>query len=120
MQTRIHSQGFTLTDSIQTQVERQVSRNLRRHDRDIIALDVYLSDINGPRGGDDMKVVMRASLGGLPPVSVSTEHGDLYVAISRGARRLQRAVKRVIRKSRRLAPRRIIDLRRLTPEPAQS
>ena len=120
MQTRIHSQGFELTGAIRDRVERHIARNLNRYGDELLGIDVYLSDVNGPRGGDDKKAVLRASLRGLPPISISTEHKDLYVAISRSAKRMQRAVKRSLRKSRRIEPRRVLGLRRLTLESAGS
>jgi ribosome-associated translation inhibitor RaiA len=117
MQTRIHSQGFDPTRPILARVERQIGRNLRRFEGELLGIDVYLSANNAPRGGDAMKAVMRASLRGLPPVSVSAEHSDLYVAISRSSKRLQRAVKRTINRSRRVEPRRVIGLRRVSFDP---
>ncbi len=117
MQTRIHTQCFDATRPIVARVERQIGRNLRRFDREVMGIDIYLSGVNSPRGSAEMKAVMRASLRGLPPVSVSAEHSDLYVAISRSAKRLQRAVKRTITRSRRVEPRRVLGLRRLTLDP---
>ena len=116
MKARIHTQAYTLTSSIQYWIDRQVERNLQRFEGEVLAVEVYLSDLNGPRGGDDNRVVMRASLRGLPSVTVITDHQDLYVAVSRSARRLQRAVKRSLRKSRRVEPRKVLALRRQTPE----
>jgi ribosome-associated translation inhibitor RaiA len=95
-------------------------RNLNRYGDELLGIDVYRSNVNGPRGGEDKKAVMRASLRGLPPISISTEHDDLYVAISRSAKRIQRAVKRSLRKSHRVEPRRVLELRRLSPEPLGS
>ena len=120
MQTRIHTQGFELTGAIRDRVERHTARNLNRYGEELLGVDVYLSDVNGPRAGDDKKAVVRASLRGLPPISISTEHNDLYVAISRSAKRMQRAVKRSLRKSHRVEPRRVLELRRLSPDPIGS
>lgn len=120
MQTRIHTQGFDPTSPIVARVKRQIARNLGRFEGEVLGVDVYLSGGHGPRGGAEMKAVMRASLKGLPPVSVSAVHSDLYVAISRSSKRLQRAARRAITRSRRAAPRRGLDLRRLAPDPAFS
>jgi ribosome-associated translation inhibitor RaiA len=118
MYTKIQTQGFDLTAAIEARVEQQVNRALGRFGDDVLAVDVYLSDVNGPRGGSDKKALMRASLRGLPPISVSTEHRDLYVAISRNAKRMRRALGRALRKSRRIESRRVVGLRRLLLDPA--
>ena len=118
MHAKIQSQGFEVTAAIEAKVQRQLNRVLDRFGADILAVDVFLSDVNGPRGGSDKKALMRASLRGLPPISISTEHRVLYVAISRSAKRMQRAVRRNLRKSRRIEPRRVLGLRRLLLDPA--
>lgn len=118
MHIQIQSQGFEVTAAIEARVQRQLHRALNRFGEDVLAVDVYLSDVNGPRGGCDKKALMRASLRGLPPISVSTEHGDLYVAITRNAKRMQRTLRRALRKSRRIEPRRVLGFRRLSLDPA--
>ena len=50
MQTRIHTQGFDLTRPIASRVERQIGRNLRRFEREVLGIDVYLSGSNLPPG----------------------------------------------------------------------
>ncbi len=118
MHAKIETQGFEITAAIEAGVRRQLDRALNRFGADVLAVDVFLSDVNGPRGGNDKKALIRASLKGLPPISISTEHRDLYVAISRSAKRMQRAVRRDLRKSRRIEPRRLLGLRRLLVDPA--
>ena len=92
MNAIIHARDFTITPAIRHWIERQLESALQRFDGEVTGVDVYLSDVNGPRGGDDKKVVMRTRLRGLPPVNVITQCGDLYVAISRSAKRLRRGV----------------------------
>ena len=120
MRIQIHTQGFPLTEAIENRIQRQVEKGLARFEDDLVSLTAYLSDINGPRGGADKKVVMRASMAGLPPVSIATEHGDLYVAIDRTVKRMRRAVRRSLGKSRRVQPRKLLRLRRFSPETAAS
>lgn len=118
MNVRIFSRDFELTPAIEARVLRQVERSLQSFERELTSVEAYLSDINGPRGGADKKVLMRTALPGLPPVSVSTEHADLYVAIGRTAKRLRRAVKRSITKNQRVEPRKVYRLRRLSLQSA--
>lgn len=110
MHTQIHTHGFESTEAIQQRVYRQLVRNLRRHEDEIVTVEAFLS--GSSPSGEGMKAVMRASLRGLPPVTVTSEHENLYVAINRAAKRLQRAVRRSITKGRRVEPRRLLGLRR--------
>ena len=116
MRIQVHTQGVPLTEAIEGRVQRQAARSLSRFEGELLSLTAHLSDVNGPRGGVDKKVVMRASMAGLPPISVATEHGDLYVAIDRTVKRLRRAVRRSLGKSRRVQPRKLLRLRRLSLE----
>ena len=112
MNTIIRTRDFTVTPAIRHWIDRQLERALQRFDGEVTGVEVYLSDVNGPRGGDDKKVVMHTRLRGLPPVSVITRGGDLYVAISRCAKRLRRGVKRTVTKGRRVRPGKVLGLRR--------
>ena len=68
MGTSIHSQDFDLGADIHSRIKQQLERRMGRIDDEVMSVEVYLSDVNGPRGGDkDKKSVMRASLAGLPP-----------------------------------------------------
>ena len=53
-----------------------------------------LSDINGPRGGEDKRCQLQVSLAGLPDVVVEDTEADLYFAIDRAADRVGRSVMR--------------------------
>ncbi len=118
MNAIIHARDFTITPAIRYWIERQLESALQRFDGEVTGVDVYLSDVNGPRGGNDKKVVMRTRLRGLPPVNVITQCGDLYVAISRSAKRLRRGVKRTLMKGRRVKPGKVLGLRRQVLETA--
>ena len=50
MHAKIQSQGFEVTAAIEAKVRRQLNRALDRFGADILAVDVFLSDVNGPRG----------------------------------------------------------------------
>ncbi len=112
MRTSIQSQSFSVTPAIREWIEKHIQRNLQRYEADVVGVEVYISDLNGPRGGDDIRVVMRASLAGFSPVSVSTEHRDLYVGASRTAKRMRRAVRKTLKKARRIRPTKVVAMRR--------
>ena len=100
MRVRIQAQGFDLTPAIAARINERVDRMLSRFAEELISVDVYLKDLNGPRGGHDKQVIIRTQVRHLSPVSVSTTHEDLYKAINVGARRCMRAVRRAIGRKR--------------------
>ena len=58
-----------------------------------------LSDINGPRGGVDKRVMIKATLPGVPPMVVGHDEPDIYVAIDRAAGRISRALSHKLRRT---------------------
>jgi len=96
MKVRIQSQGFTLTPTISARAHKRLSGLLDRYDEEVISVDVYLKDLNGPKGGYDKQAIIRVQLRHLPPVSISTTHTDLYKAIDVSVRRLLRSVRRTV------------------------
>ena len=103
MNIRIQTQGFTLTPAIAAWTHDRLSRSLQRFSEDITSIDVYLKDINGPKGGEDKQALVRVQLRSGPPVFVETPHTDMYAAIDRSSRRVQRTVRRLLKKKLRLA-----------------
>ena len=105
MNTRIQTQGFPVTRAIDSWTRDQIDKNLGRYDADVVAVDVFLTDINGPRGGQDKQVMVRILIKHRAPVLIETTGDDLYAAIDLSARRARRAVSRTLGR-RRLALRR--------------
>ena len=102
MNVKIQTQGFELTPAIAAQVHERVSETLRRYADEIIAVDVYLKDLNGPKGGEDKQAGIRVQLRYLAPITVTSVDDDLYKAIRRSAKRSRRAVRRSSGKFRRI------------------
>lgn len=71
---------------------------LRRLAWQIPKARLRLSDINGPRGGEDKEVQVELQLAGAPPVVVSAKSRDwraaLDAALARASQRLVRTVRR--------------------------
>jgi ribosome-associated translation inhibitor RaiA len=83
---------FRPTPAIRAHVERELRKQLGRAGTiggDVVA---FLTDVNGPRGGEDKQCQLRARLGSAGQVFASAEAADLYEAISTAARRLGRAI----------------------------
>ena len=73
-------------------------------ERAIQRVTVRLSDINGPRGGEDKRCHIALRLKGLPRLVIEDTEADLYVAIDRAAERAGRTVQRRLARQLRPAP----------------
>jgi ribosome-associated translation inhibitor RaiA len=102
MNVTIQTQGFDITPPIGARVHRQVNKLLQTYAEDIVSVEVYLRDLNGPKGGPDKQVGIRIHVRHLPPQMVMTTEADLYKAIDRSAARAGRAVERAIGRFRRI------------------
>jgi ribosome-associated translation inhibitor RaiA len=65
---------------------------------------VRLSDVNGPRGGEDKRCHIEVRLRGMPDVVIVDTEADLYVAIDRATERAGRALVRRLERRREFAP----------------
>lgn len=115
MNIQLHTQGFELTRAIDTHVRREISRNLANARDHVAAVDVFLSDINGPRGGEDKKALIRIQLASRLVVKVEKIHTDLYAAMSVASRRAKHTVKRTLRKHRRMEKLSLREMRHQLP-----
>ena len=76
--------------------------SLERLADDIVSVDVFLQDLNGPKGGIDKQAVIRIHLRQRREIAVETVRENLGAAIRVGAKRAKRAVRRSLRKARRM------------------
>ena len=102
MRIQLESQGFDVTPPIRGHVDDQVAFHLSNFSAHVSAVNVYLSDINGPRGGPDKRVVVDVSLGRFGAVTVEQTREDLYAAVRQAARQAGRAVRRTLGRARRM------------------
>jgi ribosome-associated translation inhibitor RaiA len=102
MNILLHTQGFDLTPAIEAHARKQLHLHLANFSSYIVSIDVFLRDINGPKGGTDMKVLIRANLETRNTVTVENTRADLYDAISIATRQTKRAVRRSVSKHRRM------------------
>ncbi len=99
-----------LTEAIDAFVRDSVENAFARLDHDIVSVDVYLKDLNGPKGGVDKQALVCARLRNRQVVTVTTTHEDLYAAIIRGVQRTKRAVRRRLRRARHIRKYRMCDV----------
>lgn len=99
MQIDIQTRGFTLTEGLRNYCERRMRFALGPGSSRLSAVSVRLADVNGPRGGVDKRVMIKATLPGVPPMVVGHDEPDIYVAIDRAAGRISRALSHKLRRT---------------------
>ncbi|MGD8620226.1 MAG: HPF/RaiA family ribosome-associated protein [Gammaproteobacteria bacterium] len=99
MQIEIQARNFSMTRALRTHVERRLEFALSTCYRHVKRILVRLSDVNGPRGGNDKRCHLEVILPGQAVVVENTE-ADLYVAINRAASRAGRSTMRQLRRRR--------------------
>lgn len=98
MNIAIHSSGLVLTGTLREYVHRRLKTALgwaltRR-------LAVWLSDINGPRGGRDKRCKIQISLDHGKTIIIEDTEEDLFAAIDLAAGRADRTLSRQLARKR--------------------
>lgn len=94
MKIDIQALNFPLTNSLRSHIERRLKFALSTRDDHIQRIMVRLSDINGPRGGEDKCCHIQVVLPQISDVVIEDTEADLYAAINRAADRAGRTVGR--------------------------
>jgi len=99
MQLQIKTRGFDITRGLEVFIEEKVRLSLTRFSQKIHSVYVTLSDMNGPKGGEDKKCLITVHLGRAQPVVLHHIDADMYDAISHCCHRVKRSVSRQLDKS---------------------
>ncbi len=68
---------------------------------EVTRVEVYISDENGPKGGDDdLRCTMEARIRGLQPIAVTHHDANIDLAIAGAADRITRSVRKTLEKRR--------------------
>jgi ribosome-associated translation inhibitor RaiA len=89
---------FDRSEALMAHIDRHVDRALRPHGRHIRTVDVWLEDLNGPRGGRDKVARIGVSLRSSGTVVASATAEDLYQSVTMAADRARAAVDRRVTK----------------------
>jgi ribosomal subunit interface protein len=100
MQIFVQTQGFDLTPGLREHVERRIHFALDRASESVRKVSVRLSDLNGPRGGEDKRCRIQVVVPGAADVLIDATEPDLYVAIDRAADRAGRTLARQLARLR--------------------
>jgi ribosome-associated translation inhibitor RaiA len=117
MNISITAQGFDLNTAIDRFVRDALQTGLQHFIEDIISVDVYLKDTNGPKGGIDKQVLLKFQLRSRQQLALTTSRENLYGAIKVSVQRAKRAIRRSLHKARRVERQ---SLRGLAADPAIS
>ena len=101
MNIEIQTRHFMLTEGIHDHVRRRLSFALGSRFHQVKRIIVRLSDINGPRGGNDKRCHIQISLPRQADVVIEDVQSDLYLAVSRAADRANRTISRRLSRLRR-------------------
>jgi ribosomal subunit interface protein len=94
MQIEIQARNFSITRAMRAYIERRLGFALGTWYRYVGRIMVRLSDVNGPRGGNDKRCHLEVILPGQAAVVVKDTEADLYAAINRAASRAGHTVMR--------------------------
>lgn len=108
--------GATLDPEDRDTIARKLGRRLGKFVSSIERVSVRLSDVNGPKGGVDHKVLIKVVLSGLPSVVVERRESSLQRAANDAIATTAQAVRRSVQR-RRLKP---VPRKRLQPAPPAS
>jgi hypothetical protein len=76
-----------------TRLEDQIRQRLARFEGRITDVEVHVSDINGPRGGNaDLRCSMEARISGIPPVAAIDQGNTVDRAVIGAAKKVVRAI----------------------------
>ena len=100
MQIVIQARGFPLTTVLREHIERRIRFSLDWAKYHVRKVSVRLSDLNGPRGGEDKRCYIQVTIPGGADVVIEDTEADLYVAIDRAADRAGRTLARRVERQR--------------------
>jgi predicted component of type VI protein secretion system len=76
-----------------SRLEEQIRQRLARFEGRITDVEVHVSDVNGPRGGNsDMRATVEARVNGIPPVAAIDQGDTVDRAVIGAAKKVVRAL----------------------------
>jgi len=100
MQIYIQARGFDLSAGLREHVERRIHFALDWANQHVRKVSIRLSDLNGPRGGEDKCCSIQVAVLGAADVLIEDIEPDLYVAIDRATDRAGRTLARQVARQR--------------------
>lgn len=83
------AQGVSISPALEEHISKQLQSVDRRFGERLTRIEVYLTDVNGPKGGLNKRCKLEARPRGGDPVIAELLHEDAYDAVSGAAKRLE-------------------------------
>ncbi|MCC6317873.1 MAG: HPF/RaiA family ribosome-associated protein [Gemmatimonadaceae bacterium] len=96
----IRVDGLTLDESDRDYIRRRLGEKLGRYAGSVERISVRLRDINGPRGGVDVRCRIKVVLSGLPSIVVEQQNTAFRPALTEALASVERAVRRTLQRKR--------------------
>jgi ribosomal subunit interface protein len=100
MEIDIQAHNLPLTRDMREHIKRRLGFSLSTRYERIRRILVRVSDINGPRGGNDKRCLIQVVLPRQADVVIEDTESSLYAAIDRAVARVSRTVMRRLEQSR--------------------
>lgn len=88
MEIVIRARHIGWNEELREHVERSIDFAVDRHKGLVDRISVYLTDLNGPRGGVDKLCQVAAEIRGARPVIILEKGEDIHAVVNRAASRL--------------------------------
>ena len=96
-----HVRGIDFTDELHDAVQKLVVFAVDRYETQVAKVSVYLTDLNGPKGGVDKLCQITANLRRGNPVFMLEKGSDLLTTVNRAARRIGHLIGRTVQRRNR-------------------
>ncbi len=90
MKLELRSKGIEMNDRLRNFIEKKLRSALGRFDHLVQTVRVRLTDINGPKGGEDIQCLIQADLGRAGVVTISETRTTPFAAVARASQRTNR------------------------------
>ena len=100
MKLELRAKGVRMTDGLRRFIEKKLRFALGRFSHRVRSVRVLLTDINGPRGGEDIRCHIQASLGRAGAVTIKETCSDPFAAVARASRRAGQHMSRRLSRKR--------------------
>ena len=87
MKLELRSKGVQMTGGLRSFIEKKLRFALGRFSHRVRRVRVWLTDINGPRGGEDIQCHIRANLGWAGAITIKETRRDAFAAVASASKR---------------------------------
>jgi len=99
MDINVSTHGMRIDTGTESFVREQIQSALQRFEDQVVSVDAFLKDINGPKGGIDKQVLIRIRLRNRQVIATEITRANFRAAVVVVTRKARRAVRRSLKKS---------------------